>query len=305
MKFFDYKILLLLGLTIVIYFIYREIENIRNRITTLENEIKNKPTLENNNLENNTTNQPNQPNTIILDVKQDIDLTIPTKVINMDMYSTTTHLIDTNFKHSITSSKHSTSSKHLAIYSNDNDPYELTQNSLLESLKFDYNNASSENFNNISNFDILIPNIDHQLIDTTSENNLIDTTLENNLVETTSEDQPNETNTNNNLVETTSENNLIDTTLEKNLIETTSEDQPNETNTNNNLVETTSEDQPNETNNNLVEINKYTKEYLNKLKLPELKKIAELKKITITHKIGKQQKPKNKQELINDILLKK
>ena len=269
MKFFDYKILLLLGLTIVIYFIYREIENIRNRITTLENEIKNKPTLENNNLENNTTNQPNQPNTIILDVKQDIDLTIPTKVINMDMYSTTTHLIDTNFKHSITSSKHSTSSKHLAIYSNDNDPYELTQNSLLESLKFDYNNASSENFNNISNFDILIPNIDHQLIDTTSENNLIDTTLENNLVETTSEDQP------------------------------------NETNTNNNLVETTSEDQPNETNNNLVEINKYTKEYLNKLKLPELKKIAELKKITITHKIGKQQKPKNKQELINDILLKK
>ena len=145
MKFFDYKILFLLGLTIVIYFIYKEIENIRTRISTLENEIKNKPTLENNNVVVSDVVHDVAPNVapnVVPDVvsenkqdvvpenKQDIILitktpTIPTKIINVDMFSTTTHTND-NFKKTSVSSRsssRSSSSKHLAIYSNDNEPY--------------------------------------------------------------------------------------------------------------------------------------------------------------------------------------
>ena len=41
---------------------------------------------------------------------------------------------------------------------------------------------------------------------------------------------------------------------------------------------------------------------LEKKKLPEIKKIAETKKISLTKKVNGQQKPKNKQELINEII---
>ena len=37
MKFFDYKFIILLGLSVVVYFLYREIEQLNKRINTLEN----------------------------------------------------------------------------------------------------------------------------------------------------------------------------------------------------------------------------------------------------------------------------
>lgn len=41
MKLFDYKFLILLGLTLVVYFMFREIIDLRNKIDTLESQIKN------------------------------------------------------------------------------------------------------------------------------------------------------------------------------------------------------------------------------------------------------------------------
>ena len=53
MKIFDYKFLILLGLTLIIYFIYREVEFLRSKINKLENDIiQQKPLLEN--VDNNT-----------------------------------------------------------------------------------------------------------------------------------------------------------------------------------------------------------------------------------------------------------
>ena len=42
MKFFDYKFLILLGLTLVVYFIYREVEYLRSKVDKLEIELKKK-----------------------------------------------------------------------------------------------------------------------------------------------------------------------------------------------------------------------------------------------------------------------
>ena len=39
MRFFDYKFLILLGLTLVVYFIYREVEFLRNKVDKIESEI--------------------------------------------------------------------------------------------------------------------------------------------------------------------------------------------------------------------------------------------------------------------------
>ena len=300
MKFFDYKILLLLGLTIVIYFIYKEIENIRTRITAIENEIKNKPTLENKHdvvPENKHDVVPENKHDVVPENKHDVILTtniqtIPTKIINVDMFSTTTHTNDNLKKTSVSSrsSSRSSSSKHLAIYSNDNEPYELTQNSLLESLKFDYNDKlksdksheSSEIFNNISNFDILIPNMEHQVVEVT---------LSDSIVETTSDNQFIEANVQNELVEATTSDQVIGSAICNQVVETTSDIH---------VVNTLSEQV---VESNIIEQPKYTKEHLDKLKIPELKKIAESKKIPLSYKSGKQQKLKNKQELINEILL--
>ena len=40
MKLFDYKFLILLGLTLVVYFMFREIMDLRNKVTTLENNLE-------------------------------------------------------------------------------------------------------------------------------------------------------------------------------------------------------------------------------------------------------------------------
>ena len=42
MKFFDYKFLILLGLTLVVYFIYREVEFLRSKVNKIETELNQK-----------------------------------------------------------------------------------------------------------------------------------------------------------------------------------------------------------------------------------------------------------------------
>jgi hypothetical protein len=300
MKIFDYKFLILLGLSLVVYFIYREVEYLRVKVDKLEKDFKNKSdnllTNKNNiqttpepiNTSNELkplTNKPilslpkplenikQQETVFVPDTRYNLNIinnapenilgkTSP-KIINVDISQTkvneqknfesgvklTTIVNKQKVKTDSESSSKSSSSKHLAIYSNDNEQYDETQNSLLESiesnkmeLNFDYNNK------------IQMENIESNV------NELI------NMV--TSQDE--------------SEKSKSDT-IEQNKSESIEEISLN------NDKQTTSSDKLNE-------------EELEKKKLPEIKKIAELHKISLTKKVNGQQKIKNKQELINEIM---
>ena len=157
-------------------------------------------------------------------------------------------------------SESSSSSNHLAIYSNDNEAYEETQNSLLESIEI--NKMITEE--NIPKFE-------------TNVNDIISSEIDKIIDETSYE-------------ETMSRDEILEEILSdrsnKNGLEA------------NNVVE--------EISNNVVEEENITldENQLEKLKLSEIKKIAENLNIHITKKVNGQQKSKNKQELINDILQK-
>ena len=57
MKIFDYKFLILLGLSLVVYFIYREVEYLRTKVDKLEKDFKSKS-------DNLLTDKTNIPNTL-------------------------------------------------------------------------------------------------------------------------------------------------------------------------------------------------------------------------------------------------
>jgi hypothetical protein len=144
MKLFDYKFLILFGLTFVLYFIYKEVEYLRAKILKLEstllnnklidNEIKNVQINERSNssqgkLESTLSNikrsftLDNEPELFSLQ-----DLLFPnflpkTKIINVDLSKN--DIV-------ISESESSVSSKHVAIYSNDNEQYDDKTCSLLD-----------------------------------------------------------------------------------------------------------------------------------------------------------------------------
>lgn len=66
MKLFDYKFLILLGLTLVVYFMFREIMDLRNKVSTLENNLEgvNKKFLEYNNKPNKNTKKTIEESTV-------------------------------------------------------------------------------------------------------------------------------------------------------------------------------------------------------------------------------------------------
>lgn len=207
MKIFDYKFLILLGLSLVVYFIYREVEYIRAKVDKLEKEIKNKSDnlltdksggqnlLEQNNLNSQPKNLTNKPilalpkppeqvaqienvinteplqvNLNVINDKQDsVSQKSSPKIISVDMSPSKANE-QTSFESGVKLTKivnkkktisdsetcsESSSSKHLAIYSNDNEQYDETQNSLLESIE---SNKLELNFNYEDK--IQIPNID-------------------------------------------------------------------------------------------------------------------------------------------------
>jgi len=324
MKIFDYKFLILLGLSLVVYFIYREVEYLRGKVDKLEKDLKNRTdnsiidnkqttqnVLEQNNLNSQQKALTNKPilalpkspeqvtqeepktntmtnsgsldfNLNVINDRMPIIPTIPTiniitnknedllksspKMISVDM-SPSKATEQTSFTSGVKLTKiankkktnsdsetcsDSSSSKHLAIYSNDNEQYEETQNSLLESIE---SNKLELNFNYDDK--IQISKID------TNVNELIS-------MVTSQVDSENES-------EKISEN--------KSESEVGS---INEIGFSNDKQSSSSE--------------KMVESELEKKKLPELKKIAEANKITLTKKINGQQKPKNKQELIKEIL---
>jgi hypothetical protein len=107
MKLFDYKFIILFGLTFVMYFIYREIEYLRAKIYKLEG-----------NILNNKINDTNFDFSFI-------PIKSP-KIINVDL--TKNDIV-------ISESETTMTSKHVAIYSNDNEQHIDNTCSLLEEIK--------------------------------------------------------------------------------------------------------------------------------------------------------------------------
>jgi hypothetical protein len=297
MKIFDYKFLILLGLSLVVYFIYREVEYLRTKVDKLEKEFKSKS-------DNLLTDKTNIPNTLeytntntnrpvlalplppVNSKQSELETVIvPETIYNLNIINdnvlgrTSPKRISvdmspskadeqTNFESGVKlttivnkqkvhseseSSSDTSSSKHLAIYSNDNEQYDETQNSLLESiesnkmeLNFDYNNK------------LQMENIE------TNVNELI------NMVTTQDESEKLKSESKSD-DENKSESKNVDEISFSTDIKSSSSDKLNESE-------------------------------LEKKKLPEIKKIAESNKISLTKKVNGQQKPKNKQELINEII---
>ena len=161
MKIFDYKFLILLGLSLVVYFIYREVEYLRAQVDKLQKELKTAPLLTETKqapsiVENTQKNKPvlslpkpldNQPqpqpqnivlpepicNLKIINDKSDTLCKSPPKNISIDMSPSKNYesyesgvKLTTVVNKLLTNSdsdtsNNSSSSKHLAIYSNDND----------------------------------------------------------------------------------------------------------------------------------------------------------------------------------------
>ncbi len=310
MKIFDYKFLILLGLSLVVYFIYREVEYLRAKVDKLEKELKAKSDnlitdkssapiiLEQNNLNAQSKSLPNKPilalpkppeqnvqtiqtepvikTTSSLDIslnvindKPEVSIAKPSpKMISVDMSPSKTNeqlgfesgvkLTKIAKKKKTNSdsetSSESSSSKHLAIYSNDNEQYDETQNSLLESIE---SGKLELNFNYEEKGDI--PNLN------TNVNELIS------MVTSPVNTESNSEKISENKPDSESESMSVEGISFANDKELSSSEKLNESE-------------------------------LEKKKLPELKKIAESKKITLTKKVNGQQKQKNKQELIKEIV---
>ncbi len=310
MKIFDYKFLILLGLSLVVYFIYREVEYLRAKVDKLEKEVKAKSDnlitdkssapniLEQNNLNAQPKSLQNKPvlalpkppdqimHTVqtepdikpsgsldislnVINDKSEVSIAKPSpKMISVDMSPSKTNdqlgfesgvkLTKIAKKKKTNSdsetSSESSSSKHLAIYSNDNEQYDETQNSLLESIE---SGKLELNFNYEEKGDI--PNLK------TNVNELIS------MVTSPVDSVSNSEKTTENKPDSESESMSIEGVSFTNDKQLTSSEKLNESE-------------------------------LEKKKLPELKKIAESKKIILTKKVNGQQKPKNKQELIKEII---
>ena len=269
MKFFDYKILILLALTLVIYFIYREVEFLHSKFEKLDTEIKavkllfeNKSEPKFNHPTTNITPTPLQ-NTIISEPKF-VPSNIPviqtkiSDVLESDSVSVTSNKSnhdDDDDSNTSDTSELSQSSKHLAIYSNDNEQLEETQNSLLESVEA---NKNKMEFNYIE-----IPDVKN-----TMENIINDLSSDSKSVSSKKSNKSNKSNKSQLSNKSNQSNKSISQIKIKEF-----ENELNETK-------------------------------LSSMKLPELKKYAEKYNILLTKKINGQPKLKNKNELITEILQK-
>ena len=135
MLFFDFKIILILGLSIAIYFIYREVETMHTRLLEIETKI-------------NLSNNIDMGASIILPMVQ---FTQPTKSIIVDFDETKAD-ITSNLSQTI--NKQSTEpfqNKFIEVYSNDNSSsYELKDDNVILPNISEHDNElyiSSENQN--------------------------------------------------------------------------------------------------------------------------------------------------------------
>jgi hypothetical protein len=298
MGFFDLKFILLIGLTIVIFLIYREVENLRKKVNDLEINIKdvtkdNIPkiiTLNTDSPVKSVIKSPVKPvvkspvKSVVKSpvepiVKSPVKSPLKNKLSNklssssssLQYETSSTNDDNSNSDSELTITISSLSSKHLAIYSNDNDndQYNETQNSLLESIERSILDVEQLPQAGVleSKSKILIKQVDSIKI-----NNNISSL--------------------NDFSEESSEKELLEEFSEKEeLLEKISEESSGK------ILEETSEKSLKKEQNN-----KYTENDLDKLKMVDIKKISEDLKISLSKKINNHQKPKTKQELIKEIL---
>jgi len=273
MKFFDYKFIILLGLTIVVYFIYREIEYLRTKINRIEKDIINI-----HDSTNNIAKLQQFPNKIAI-VKPII--TEPCTTLQGSEPDTATAEIDP-----IT-----------------HDKLTCTVKQCNESAEHIIDNLSKIKLNIISDLHPMINTCNY----TQKINNLII------IDEDNSEHCDYSTNIDSpcHLAVYSNENDSCENTQDKKQIDNTNtllESIPNNTNT---LLESITDNTnklesiPDNTNKLLESIPDNTNtllENLDKHKLYEIKKIAEDNKIHINKKINGVYKPKTKNELIMEII---
>jgi hypothetical protein len=284
MKFFDYKFLILLGLTLVVYFIYREVEFLRSKVNKIETELNQKKlTTESIPVAPKMLESVTKPVLQLPSIKNNIQSKSPEKVINLDLVSQSLQLpkqlpLNKSFspKELYTSSSdddeqldtssddqnentsteiESESSKHLAIYSNDNEQFDSAQNSLIDSVE-----ANKLNMDNVD----LKSTMDNIINDLSSESEESNKSKQQEIDEIIME-------------------------KEKQLSEMSPKsDQQKE--------KQLPDMSPKSNKQNIKEAE------LNELKLADLKNMASKLGITFSRKINGVQKTKTKQELIQDIL---
>lgn len=160
MKLFDYKFLILLALTLVVYFIYREILDLKNKVKELETKANNRnPEIENTNLVNNLDLIPSNQ----IDVKNEhvnehvVDFQIPLPPPPTDNFEELINQRSIIEEESENFATVDNSVDHLAIYSNDN---EKTNS---------YSLGESSDLGISDNFDIEEEDIETNSIETNDE----------------------------------------------------------------------------------------------------------------------------------------
>jgi len=159
MELLDFKILILLGLAIVIYFLYKELEIHRQRLTLCEEKIKELKYLSQNteflnenykvNSVQNTEFLNDKNLSILLPIKT---LNEPVKQITETSLEETSSEISENVKLSLSAknnleSKIESDTKHLEIYSNDND--NNLETTISDSLMISKSNNNLEIYSNL------------------------------------------------------------------------------------------------------------------------------------------------------------
>jgi hypothetical protein len=322
MGLFDYKFLILLGLTIVVYFIYKEIEYLRNKFEELENIIKKYPVLSLSKI-NLPSNEPvleqisniiplenssQKKNKILLESKNQSDLYVNEIIPNIDHENHENHETNENHENNENDDPEndhhenndddndddnnttnvSESSKHLAIYSNDNELFDSNQNSFIESIEankndvnFDYDKMEPTNLKNT------MESIINSLSSESNKEPIINNTKFDDIIEE-KEKQLSEMSTNSSKV--VSDKVVSDKVVSDKVVsdKVVSDKVVSDKVVSDKVVSD--------------KVESLDEKTLNYKKLPEIKKIAEKYKILLTRKVKGQQKSKNKNELVTEIL---
>ena len=178
MQLLDFKILILLGLAIVIYFLYKELETHRERLRLCEEKIKELKYLSQNTEFLNENYKVNSiENTEFLnDKNKNLSILLPIKTLNQSVKQIIeTSLEETSSENSeiikLSPSKNNTEfkiesdTKHLEIYSNDND--NNLETTISDSLLISKSNNNLEIYSNDNNLETTISD---SLIISKSEN---------------------------------------------------------------------------------------------------------------------------------------
>ena len=281
MALFDYKFIILIGLTLVIYFIYKEIETLKIKIDKIENDFKDK--------------DPVIVETTVEKIKDRINK-IENNILLLKSNNDITKIITPPPPNSVISNSSSPKKNNIII---DFTQTQNTNKSPRCNILLEENKTSLEN-----KVVINISDNKNTVIESLSDN-------KNTIIESLSDNI-------NTVIESLSDNE--ESSSESDEIEPLaiySNDNENFDETQNSLIESVKNLSVNNENVQLefhydISINNSSKTIINDepltndilqgMKLPEIKKIAEENNIILTKKVGNNTKPKIKKELIDEIL---